>query len=118
VDSEDVHWTWQRRREGWKIDYAAASVAMHSHNYTLAETRRRFAGEGRADAIIYPREMLPASWTRGVLGSWAAEVARDWAWCLKRGQLLAAAAAPAQRWAQRSSYWRGVSSALRETTST
>lgn len=114
--SEDVYWTWQRRREGWNIAYAAQSVAMHSHNYTLAETRRRFAGEGRADAVIYPREMLPSSWLRGVLGSWAAEVTRDWAWCLHHRHPLAAAAAPAIRWAQRSSYWQGLSEALRETT--
>ena len=112
--SEDVYWTWQRRQEGWKIAYAAASVAMHSHNYTIAETRRRYAGEGRADAVIYPREMLPASWLRGVLAACAAEVARDLAWCVKRGHLLAAAAAPAQRWAQRSSYWRGLNEARRD----
>jgi len=114
--SEDVYWTWQLRREGWDIVYADRSVAMHSHNYTLAETRRRFAGEGRADAVIYPREMLPNSWLRGVFGSWAAEVARDWVWCLKRGQPLAAAAAPAQRWAQRSSYWQGLNETLQDAT--
>jgi rhamnosyltransferase len=112
--SEDVYWTWQRRREGWKIAYAEQSVAMHSHNYTLAETRRRFAGEGRADAVIYPREMLPTGWFRGVLASWAAEVARDWAWCLKRRQVVAATTAPAQRWAQRSSYWQGLNETFRD----
>ena len=114
--SEDVYWTWQLRREGRDIVYADRSVAMHSHNYTLAETRRRFAGEGRADAVIYPRDMLPTGWFRGVFGSWAAEVVRDWSWCIRRRQLTAAVAAPPQRWAQRSSYWRGLNEAFRDAT--
>lgn len=106
--SEDVYWTWQMKQLGWRIAYAPDSVAMHSHNYTLAEMRRRFAGEGRADVTIYGAELMPSTWWRGVVGPWAAEVLRDLRHCIPGGRLRAAAQSPLHRWVQRSSYWRGV----------
>ena len=112
--SEDVHWTWHRRQEGWRVAYAPGSVAMHSHNYSLAETRRRFVGEGRADAAIFPSSELPVTWLSGVVRPWATEVGRDVLWCTRHGHLAAALSAPAVRWVQRSSYWHGLRGVLRE----
>lgn len=110
--SEDVHWTWHRRQEGWRIAYAADSVAMHSHNYTLDEMRRRYAGEGRADAAIFPRATLDSRLFGGLLRPWAAAVARDVASCLAAGEFRAALFAPVARWVQRASYRRGLSEGL------
>lgn len=48
--SEDVEWAYRRpiRRV-----YVPEARVYHSHNYTLAELRRRFYGEGYADAQIF-----------------------------------------------------------------
>lgn len=109
--SEDVYWTWERRNEGWRIAYAKDSIAMHSHNYSLPEMRRRFEGEGRADSNIYPSHMLPDSWMSGVFRPWGVEVIRDLLWCVRSGNVRAVFEAPIQRWVQRSAYWRALSRA-------
>jgi len=61
--SEDVDWTWQARQRGHLIRYAKDSIAMHSHNYTLAQWKKRQFGEGKADAGIF--EWAP--WERTLL---------------------------------------------------
>lgn len=106
--SEDIHWTWRRRQEGWRIAYAPRSVSMHSHNYTLAEMRRRYAGEGEADARIYPTSSHAPGFARAVLRTALSEVARDLLWCSRHGHLGAALVSPVHRWVQRTSYWRGL----------
>ena len=106
--SEDVYWSWQRRREGWKIAYAADSVAMHSHNYTVAEMRKRFAGEGKADAAIYGADLVDASLLRGFLLPCAAEIARDVLWTGRRGAFGAMLQSPLHRLVQKASYRRGL----------
>lgn len=55
--SEDIDWTWRARQKGWSIAYAAESRVYHSHNYTLAQFKKRQKGEGKADAQIF-------NWTR------------------------------------------------------
>lgn len=110
--SEDVLWSWQRRQEGWRIVYAAESVAMHSHNYSLAEMRRRYAGEGRADAAIFPPETHPTGFGGGLLRPWLAAVARDGAWCVRHGHWRALFESPVHRWVQRASYRSGLCEGL------
>lgn len=48
--SEDVEWAYRRpiRRV-----YVPTARVEHSHNYTMAELRRRFYGEGYADAQVF-----------------------------------------------------------------
>ena len=62
--SEDVEWAYRRpiRRV-----YVPTARVEHSHNYTMAELRRRFYGEGYADAQVFGdpspfvcRDFLPA----------------------------------------------------------
>jgi hypothetical protein len=106
--SEDILWSWQRKQEGWKIAYAAGSIAMHSHNYTHAEVRKRFHGEGKADAAIYPRNLLETGLLRGVLLPFAAEVVRDFLWLSGHGHLDALLEAPVVRFLQKTSYRRGL----------
>jgi rhamnosyltransferase len=106
--SEDIYWSWQRRKEGWRIAYAADSVAMHSHNYTVPEMRKRFAGEGKADAAIYGAELVDASLLRGCLVPCAAEIVRDAVWTAKRGEWRALLDSPLHRFVQKTSYRRGL----------
>jgi len=110
--SEDILWSWQRRQEGWRIAYAAGSIAMHSHNYTHSELRKRFFGEGKADAAIYPRHLLATGLVRGVLLPLAAEVVRDFLWLAGHGYLDALLEAPVIRFLQKTSYRRGLREGL------
>ena len=48
--SEDVEWA---HRRPIRIAYAPEAKVEHSHNYTLAELKKRFFGEGAADAVIF-----------------------------------------------------------------
>ncbi len=48
--SEDVEWA---HRRPIRIAYAPKARVEHSHNYTISELKRRFYGEGYADAQIY-----------------------------------------------------------------
>ena len=75
--AEDDEYTRWCRAQGYQVRYVEESIAMHSHNYTLAEMRKRFAGEGRADAAIFPRETIDASLLGGLLRPWAGAVVHD-----------------------------------------
>src|SRR5204863_9754668 len=44
--SEDEEWSFRIKNGGWSILYAEDSVVIHSHNYTLAQARKRTFGEG------------------------------------------------------------------------
>jgi GT2 family glycosyltransferase len=51
--SEDVDWTRRIEAIGFSTAYAPDAVFEHSHDYSLAASIRRRAGEGEADAAIY-----------------------------------------------------------------
>ena len=105
--SEDVEWAW--RRQG-KIVYVQEAQVEHSHNYTFAELRRRFYGEGYADAQIFGS--APDWWT--TLRRVAAESLRDFAYLLPRPkgwrEMLAA---PRRRWLQKYYFMKGARDFLR-----
>lgn len=62
--SEDIDWTWRMRQLGFTVNYAAASVVEHSHNYTAREFYRRQYGEGKAEAAIFTWTDWEKSWLR------------------------------------------------------
>lgn len=100
--SEDVEWA---HRHPFRIVYAMNARVEHSHNYTLPELRRRFYGEGSADAVIFGerpdlvREMFSA----------AAETCRDFLFLLAHPAGLAELpGAPVRRFVQRFCHWKGV----------
>ncbi len=85
--SEDILWARRLRDAGLRVAYEPGSAVYHSHNYTLAQAFKRFRGEGAADARIFPpntlRESLPLSVGLPLLSA----VARDTAYCIRRGEL-------------------------------
>ena len=100
--SEDVEWA---HRRPIRIVYAPEAKVEHSHNYTIAELKQRFYGEGRADAEIFgdrpdlPREMISA----------ILETLRDGRFLLTHPAGLAELpAAPGRRFIQRFYHWKGV----------
>jgi len=106
--SEDVEWAHRRQM---RIAYAADARVEHSHNYTVAELRRRFYGEGYADARIFgERPCLCRELAAGVK-----ETLRD-AWFLLKhpaglGELPMA---PIRRFVQKHSHWKGVRDYVRD----
>lgn len=108
--SEDVEWAHRRKL---RIAYAANARVEHSHNYTFAELKRRFYGEGGADAVIFgdrpdlPREMISA----------LLETLRDCRFLLAHpAGLRELPGAPVRRFLQRFYHWKGVRDHVRRGT--
>lgn len=75
--SEDIDWTWRARQAGHTIRYAKDSIAMHSHNYTLKQFKKRQYGEGKAEAAIYEWEPWERSLLRYSLMPFARQILSD-----------------------------------------
>lgn len=110
--SEDVEWA---HRRPMRIVYAPEAKVEHSHNYTVAQLKRRFYGEGCADAAIFGdrpdllREMLSAGM----------ETLRDTAFLLAHpAGLKELPGAPVRRFVQRFYHWKGVRDHVRSTSAT
>ena len=98
--SEDVEWA---HRRPIRIAYAPEALVEHSHNYTLAQLRRRFHGEGEADARIFGPTPL---WRE--LASALRETLRDFAYLLPRPRAWRELPiAPIRRLTQRYCHWKG-----------
>lgn len=103
--SEDVFWARGLRAAGLRVAYAPQSRAEHSHNYTVAQTKKRFYGEGFADGQIYGEPWNLIDFGRAVAGAWV----RDLTGLTGRGQLLSWPRAVYQRWVQKRAYFNGRS---------
>ncbi|WP_176014069.1 glycosyltransferase family 2 protein [Victivallis sp. Marseille-Q1083] len=82
--SEDIEWSWRLRQRGFGIRYVPEALVEHSHNYTLAECRKRFYNEGVAEYRIFGE---PARLWRSWLLPCAGELLRDFSYLLRHGQL-------------------------------
>ena len=110
--SEDVAWA---HRRPMRIVYAAEAQVEHSHNYTVSQLKKRFYGEGAADAVIFGdrpnllREMLSAGM----------ESLRDAAFLLAHpAGLKELPGAPVRRFVQRFYHWKGIRDHVRSTSAT
>lgn len=99
--SEDVEWA---HRRPIRIVYAPDALVEHSHNYTLAQLKRRFYGEGRADAEIFG--VVPPLWRE--LASAFRESLRDLAFLLAHpAGLPELPLSFVRRFVQRYYHWKG-----------
>lgn len=64
--SEDVFWAKKLRDLGLKVLYVPNAVAEHSHNYSIPEIKKRFTGEGIADAHIYKTKFPALKMLKGI----------------------------------------------------
>lgn len=100
--SEDVEWAYRNKL---KIAYAKDALVEHSHNYTIAQLKRRFYGEGYSDARIFGT--VP-SFSRSVLSA-GMETLRDWAFIAAHpAGFREFFTAPARRWVQKMNYRKGA----------
>lgn len=106
--SEDVEWASRRKR---RLQYVPQARTRHSHNYNCAQLRRRFYGEGYADARIFGKAPpLP----RVIMGI-AMDVLRDGLFLLKHPQGLPELFfSPYRRFLQRWHFYRGAKTYLKE----
>ncbi len=111
--SEDIEWSYRLRRAGHLIEYVAAAVAMHSHNYTLAQSVRRHRGEGAADAWIFRDGELRESFLGYCLLPFGMEVLRDLSWAVQQRSADALLHCVPLRAAQKWGRWQGFRSARR-----
>lgn len=105
--SEDIEWTWQIKKMGYKVIYVPQAIAMHSHNYTFAQLLKRHQGEGRADAYIFREEKNDSGFIDMCLKSAVSEVVRDAVYCIKQGDFMGILRSPFHRAYQKFGYYKG-----------
>jgi len=115
--SEDIEWSWRMKGLGYTVQYTPEAKVEHSHNYTLAQIKKRYFGEGKAEAFIYrdyyqnqPRDLsfLPA-----VIMAALAEFLRDIPYLMRNKRLDWIPKAKIYRFAQRYYAYRGRIAGLR-----
>lgn len=99
--SEDSQWV---NKNNAKIVYVADAIVEHSHNYTLAEVKKRFYNEGIADTQIGKKPVSLLHALRNVF----AETMRDYLYLCKNCAWKEFFYAPLYRWVQKISYYRGA----------
>jgi rhamnosyltransferase len=100
--AEDDEYTRWCIEEGFEIAYVPDSVAMHSHNYSPAQARKRAFGDARAMAATYQGHPSDFSWLRTVALGTAADLRKDFRWFRQHHKLRELPAAARIRFAQRS----------------
>lgn len=106
--SEDIEWSYRLRCNGYRIQYVPDAVAIHSHNYTLAQSYRRHYGEGVADAFIFCENVINRSWWRSCALPFGMEVLRDMRWAVTRRSMDALLYSIPLRFSQKWARWRGI----------
>lgn len=108
--SEDDEYTRWCRAQGYRIVYVPESVAMHSHNYTVAQAWKRSFGEGRARAAVWKNRIAKPTWGRNVFLGWVNDARRDLRFCTRTRRLSEWPHALRIRWQQRSGALAGFRS--------
>jgi rhamnosyltransferase len=99
--AEDNEWTRRIVAHGLEILYASASVAMHSHNYTLRQSYKRAFGDAKAMAAISTKPPRAVNYHYFVLLGWFNDSLHDAQWCRRNHRLGGLPQAIAVRLAQR-----------------
>jgi rhamnosyltransferase len=105
--AEDEEWSYRLKQNGWEVRYAEASVAMHSHNYTPAQARKRSYGDSFASSATSLTAPSDFGFVRSVLLAGAKDMVRDLRYCLRAGRLAQWPHAIAVRFAQRAGRRQG-----------
>jgi len=105
--AEDDEWTRRLAKHGFDIHYAPGSVVMHSHNYTLAQVRKRSRGDALAQAKAGNSPARGKSFFKQVAMGAARDFIRDTTWCLRNRRLTGIPFAATARLWQRYGAWEG-----------
>ncbi len=105
--AEDDEWTRRLAAAGHAILYAENSTVMHSHNYTLAQVRKRSRGDALAVAKAGNAPAHGGVFLKQVVMGAARDAAKDFAWCLRNGGISGIPYACLARLWQRYGAWEG-----------
>jgi rhamnosyltransferase len=114
--AEDDEYTRWCRAQGYDITYVPEAVVMHSHNYTVEQSRRRSFGDARAISRAWARHPEGISWWRIVLMGWLSDVRHDLRYCSRQRRLGEWPHAARIRWAQRVGKLAGYRQGWKEAT--
>jgi rhamnosyltransferase len=114
--AEDDEYTRWCRGQGYEVHYAPDSVAMHSHNYTPEQARRRSHGDARAIGRAWPADRSIAwSWGRTVVLGWCSDARHDLRYAMRNRRLGELPHALFIRWMQRTGKFEGFRQGYAET---
>lgn len=99
--AEDDEFTRWCRAAGYEVNYVPESVAMHSHNYTAEQARKRSFGDAKAMGQASADDGSAMSWSRTVLLGWFSDLRHDLRFCLSHRRLNELPHAMRIRWQQR-----------------
>lgn len=106
--SEDIDWSYKAKNRGRVIMFSEDAAVEHSHNYTMAQIKKRFYGEGFAEGAIYGSRAAQDKFFLKVFKPAIAETLRDFLYLIKTGQLSWLFYSPVYRWQQRYWTYRGL----------
>ena len=106
--AEDAEWSKRLKDEGYGVDFAEKSIAMHSHNYTFAQSFKRSFGDSKAMAFADGPDKTPANFRYLVVKGTVKDVLMDSAYFLKTKRLGALPYAMGVRFYQRLGRWKGA----------
>ena len=108
--SEDILWSKHLRDNGISIVYCPKAIVEHSHNYTLAQAKKRFFGEGYADGEIWGIQQNYPTYIKGIIGA----IARDFSYLVKTNQINKFPAFLRYRFVQKTAYHEGIKQYFKE----
>ena len=109
--AEDDEYTRWCKARGYEIHYVPDSVAMHSHNYTPAQARKRAHGDAKAFAQAGSISAEDRRWLKTVLLGFVSDARHDLRWCARHKRLSEFLHALRIRWNQRLGKFAGFQSA-------
>ena len=99
--AEDDEYTRWCKAQGYEVVYVPESVAMHSHNYTFEQARRRSFGDARAIGKAWRGAPEEFNWFKTVALGWLSDLRHDMTFCARARRLGELPHAARVRWEQR-----------------
>ena len=99
--AEDDEYTRWCKAQGYEVVYVPESIAMHSHNYTPEQARKRRFGDARAIGKAWRGAPGEYHWLKTVALGWLSDVRHDLAFCAREGKLREWPFAARVRWQER-----------------
>ena len=100
--AEDDEYTRWCKTQGCDVVYVPDSVAMHSHNYTPQQARKRSFGDARAIGQAWQENPIEFNWLKTVGLGWLNDLRHDAIFCARTSRLGELSHAAHIRWQQRS----------------
>ena len=112
--AEDDEYTRWCKAQGYTVAYVPESMAMHSHNYTLAQARKRSFGDARAIGQAWQSAPGEFGWLKTVALGWLSDVRHDAGFCTRSRRLGELPHAARIRWQQRNGRLAGFRQGWKE----